>query len=49
MQRLKEESSLLKTHCYRAVLESVIREARPELRRAGIQTVKKSHQLPFHE
>ncbi|XP_062321463.1 protein RRNAD1 [Osmerus eperlanus] len=49
MQRLREESSLLKTHCYRAVLESVIRGTRPELRRAGIQTIKKSHQLPFHE
>lgn len=49
IQRLREESGLLRTHCYRAVLETIIRGARPELRRAGIQTIKKAHQLPFHE
>lgn len=49
VHRLREESDLLKTHCYRAVLETVIRAARPDLRRAGIQTIKKAHMLPFHE
>ncbi|KAG7469568.1 hypothetical protein MATL_G00130160 [Megalops atlanticus] len=47
--RLREESGLLKTHCYRAALETVIRGVRPDLRRAGIQTIKKAHLLPFHE
>ncbi|XP_056141746.1 protein RRNAD1 [Lampris incognitus] len=47
--RLREESRLLRTHCYRAMLETVIRGARPELRRAGIQTIKKAHLLPFTE
>lgn len=49
VHRLREESDLLKTHCYRAVLETVIRAARPDLRRAGIQTIKKAHTLPFHK
>lgn len=49
MWRLREESQLLRTHCYRATLETFIRDARPDLRRAGIQTIKKSHLLPFTE
>lgn len=49
VHRLREESELLKTHCYRAILETVIREERPDLRRAGIQTIKKAHMLPFAE
>ncbi|XP_072249851.1 methyltransferase-like protein 25B [Leuresthes tenuis] len=49
MRRLRDESELLRTHCYRATLESFIRETRPELRRAGIQTIKKAHLLPFNE
>ncbi|KAL2084376.1 hypothetical protein ACEWY4_019894 [Coilia grayii] len=49
VRRLREESELLKTHCYRAVLETVIRAERPDLRRAGIQTIKKAHTLPFTE
>ncbi|KAM3873512.1 methyltransferase-like protein 25B [Diretmus argenteus] len=49
MRRLREESGLLRTHCYRATLETVVRGARPELRRAGIQTIKKAHLLPFTE
>ena len=49
MQRLREESELLKTHCYRAMLEAFIRESRPDLCRAGIQTIKKAHLLPFPE
>lgn len=49
IRRLREESELLRTHCYRATLESFIRDARPDLRRAGIQTIKKAHLLPFTE
>lgn len=49
LQRLRDESSLLKTHCYRAALESIIRAERPQLRRAGIQTIKKAHTLTFAE
>ncbi|XP_015227442.1 PREDICTED: protein RRNAD1 [Cyprinodon variegatus] len=49
VRRLREESQLLKTHCYRAILETFIREARPDLRRAGIQTIKKAHLLAFTE
>ncbi|XP_078108178.1 methyltransferase-like protein 25B isoform X1 [Sander vitreus] len=48
-RRLREESELLRTHCYRAMLETFIRETRPDLRRAGIQTIKKAHLLPFTE
>lgn len=49
MRRLREESELLRTHCYRAMLETFIRAARPDLRRAGIQTIKKAHLLSFTE
>ncbi|XP_013880021.1 LOW QUALITY PROTEIN: methyltransferase-like protein 25B [Austrofundulus limnaeus] len=49
VRRLREGSELLRTHCYRAMLEAFIRETRPDLRRAGIQTIKKAHLLPFTE
>ncbi|KAJ8290107.1 hypothetical protein GJAV_G00008780 [Gymnothorax javanicus] len=49
LQRLRKKSELLKIHCYRAALETVIRGALPELRRAGVQTIKKAHLLPFYE
>ncbi|KAI4893287.1 hypothetical protein NFI96_019690 [Prochilodus magdalenae] len=49
VHRLRGESGLLKTHCYRAALESIIRAERPHLRRAGIQTIKKAHTLSFSE
>ncbi|KAJ7985561.1 hypothetical protein DPEC_G00353360 [Dallia pectoralis] len=49
VHRLREESASLRTHCYRATLETVIREAKPELRRTGVQTIKKSHLLSFTE
>ncbi|XP_062848541.1 protein RRNAD1 [Trichomycterus rosablanca] len=49
LQRLREDSGLLRTHCYRAALETIIRAERPELRRAGVQTIKKAHMLPFSE
>nr|XP_020473010.1 protein RRNAD1 isoform X2 [Monopterus albus] len=49
VRRLREESKLLVTHCYRAMLETFIRDTRPDLRRAGIQTIKKAHLVPFTE
>lgn len=49
VRRLREGGELLRTHCYRAMLETFIRDTRPELRRAGIQTIKKAHLLPFTE
>ncbi|KAG1947953.1 protein RRNAD1 isoform X2 [Pimephales promelas] len=49
LQRLREESELLRTHCYRGILESIIRAERPDMRRPGVQTVKKAHTLSFSE
>uniref|UniRef100_A0A3P9L3X5 Ribosomal RNA adenine dimethylase domain containing 1 n=1 Tax=Oryzias latipes TaxID=8090 RepID=A0A3P9L3X5_ORYLA len=49
MRRLRDESQQLRSHCYRAMLESFIRDTKPDLRRAGIQTIKKSHALTFTE
>lgn len=49
LHRLREESGLLRTHCYRAILETIIRAAKPELCRPGVQTVKKAHMLSFSE
>ncbi|KAM9514823.1 LOW QUALITY PROTEIN: methyltransferase-like protein 25B [Guaruba guarouba] len=45
--RLGGGSPRLRAHCYRAVLETLIRGARPGLRRPGVQTVKKAHALSF--
>uniref|UniRef100_A0A8C1Y500 Ribosomal RNA adenine dimethylase domain containing 1 n=1 Tax=Cyprinus carpio TaxID=7962 RepID=A0A8C1Y500_CYPCA len=49
LHRLREESGLLRTHCYRAILESIIRAERPDMRRPGVQTVKKAYALSFSE
>uniref|UniRef100_A0A8C2A7V1 Ribosomal RNA adenine dimethylase domain containing 1 n=1 Tax=Cyprinus carpio TaxID=7962 RepID=A0A8C2A7V1_CYPCA len=43
LHRLREESGLLRTHCYRAILESIIRAERHDMRRPGVQTVRKAH------
>ncbi|KAM6935940.1 methyltransferase-like protein 25B isoform 1-T1 [Lycodopsis pacificus] len=48
-RRLREGGEALRTHCYRATLETFIADTRPDLRRAGIQTTKKAHLLPFTE
>ncbi|XP_041098944.1 protein RRNAD1 isoform X2 [Polyodon spathula] len=48
-ERLRGQSGALRSHCYRAALETLVRRAQPSLKRAGIQTVKKCHQLPFAE
>ncbi|XP_074785076.1 methyltransferase-like protein 25B [Athene noctua] len=45
--RLDGESGCLRAHCYRAVLETLIRAADPSKKRPGVQTVKKSHTLTF--
>ncbi|XP_074837096.1 methyltransferase-like protein 25B isoform X2 [Carettochelys insculpta] len=47
--RLRSDSPVLRTHCYRAVLETLIRAADPAKRRLGVQTITKAHQLPFEE
>ncbi|XP_059423982.1 protein RRNAD1 [Carassius carassius] len=49
LHRLREDSGLLRTHCYRAILESIIRAERPDMRRPGVQTVRKAHDLSFSE
>lgn len=49
MRRLRDESELLRSHCYRAMLEVFIKDTRPDLCRRGIQTIKKAHLLPFTE
>nr|DBA23884.1 TPA: hypothetical protein GDO54_011599 [Pyxicephalus adspersus] len=48
-QRLTGDTDILKTHCYRAVLETIIRSVDPARKRAGVQTIKKAHNLPFTE
>ncbi|XP_061462898.1 methyltransferase-like protein 25B isoform X2 [Rhineura floridana] len=47
--RLKSESATLRTHCFRAVLETVIRAANPAKKRLGVQTIHKAYLLPFEE
>lgn len=47
--RLKHQSDLLRVHCYRAVLETVIRGIDPTMKRVGVQTIKNAHKLPFRE
>ncbi|XP_053330903.1 methyltransferase-like protein 25B [Spea bombifrons] len=48
-ERLRGESTILRTHCYRAVLETLIRSVDPNMKRAGVQTIKKAHELSFKE
>uniref|UniRef100_A0ACB8G7F2 Uncharacterized protein n=1 Tax=Sphaerodactylus townsendi TaxID=933632 RepID=A0ACB8G7F2_9SAUR len=47
--RLVDESATLRTHCFRAMLETVIRAADPAKKRLGVQTINKSHMLTFEE
>ncbi|XP_075700814.1 methyltransferase-like protein 25B isoform X2 [Rhinoderma darwinii] len=49
IDRLQGDSDILRTHCYRAVLETVIRGIDPTMKRAGVQTIKNAHKLPFKE
>ncbi|NXX12002.1 RRNAD protein, partial [Podargus strigoides] len=43
------DSDRLRPHCYRAVLETLIRAAAPGTKRPGVQTVKNSHTLSFSQ
>lgn len=45
--RLREGSAHLRAHCYRAVLESLIRAAEPSKRHLGLQPGRKAHALSF--
>ncbi|NXU69488.1 RRNAD protein, partial [Horornis vulcanius] len=45
--RLRGGSSHLRAHCYRAVLESLIRTADPAKRHLGLQPGRKAHALSF--
>ncbi|NXJ03049.1 RRNAD protein, partial [Psophia crepitans] len=45
--RLGGDSGCLRAHCYRAVLETLIRAADPSKKHPGVQTVKKAHALSF--
>ncbi|XP_056401112.1 methyltransferase-like protein 25B, partial [Hyla sarda] len=49
IERLKGESDILRVHCYRAALETVIRGIDPTMKRVGVQTIKKAHKLPFKD
>ncbi|XP_023569412.1 protein RRNAD1 isoform X2 [Octodon degus] len=48
-ERLQKAGPGLRTHCYRAALETVIRHARPELRRPGVQGIPRVHELKIEE
>ncbi|NWW14628.1 RRNAD protein, partial [Oreocharis arfaki] len=45
--RLRRGSAHLRAHCYRAVLESLIRAAEPTKRHLGLQPGRKAHALGF--
>ncbi|XP_069460723.1 methyltransferase-like protein 25B isoform X2 [Ambystoma mexicanum] len=47
--RLESESAALGSHCFRAVLETIIRDINPSMKRVGVQTIKKAHSLSFEE
>ncbi|NWI46252.1 RRNAD protein, partial [Picathartes gymnocephalus] len=45
--RLRRDSTHLRAHCYRAMLESLIRAADPSKRHLGLQPGRKAHALSF--
>ncbi|KAK1329197.1 hypothetical protein QTO34_011377 [Cnephaeus nilssonii] len=47
--RLQEAAPGLRTHCYRAALETVIRHVQPQLRRPGVQGIPRVHELQIEE
>ncbi|XP_057244071.1 methyltransferase-like protein 25B, partial [Malurus melanocephalus] len=47
--RLRGDGAHLRAHCYRAVLESLIRAADPEKRHLGLQPGRKAHTLSFSQ
>ncbi|XP_037357075.1 methyltransferase-like protein 25B isoform X2 [Talpa occidentalis] len=48
-ERLQKAGPGLRTHCYRAALETVIRHAQPELQRPGVQGIPRVHELKIEE
>nr|XP_020653857.1 protein RRNAD1 [Pogona vitticeps] len=48
-RKLQEDSPALRTHCFRATLEVMIRAMDPAKKRLGVQTIKKAHQLTFEQ
>ncbi|XP_045154424.1 methyltransferase-like protein 25B isoform X2 [Echinops telfairi] len=48
-ERLRKAGPGLRTHCYRAALEAVIRGAQPKLRRPGVQGIPRVHELKIEE
>ncbi|XP_078525952.1 methyltransferase-like protein 25B isoform X2 [Lissotriton helveticus] len=47
--RLMNESPTLSSHCFRAVLETIIRDIDPTMKRIGVQTIRNAHRLSFEE
>ncbi|XP_048212756.1 methyltransferase-like protein 25B isoform X2 [Perognathus longimembris pacificus] len=48
-ERLQKAHPDLRTHCYRAALETVIRHTCPELQRPGVQGIPRVHELKIEE
>ncbi|XP_059530263.1 methyltransferase-like protein 25B isoform X5 [Myotis daubentonii] len=48
-ERLQKAGPGLRTHCYRAALETVIRHVQPKLRRPGVQGIPRVHELKIEE
>ncbi|XP_066117888.1 methyltransferase-like protein 25B isoform X2 [Saccopteryx bilineata] len=48
-ERLQKAGPGLRTHCYRAALETVIRHAQPKLCRPGVQGIPRVHELKIEE
>ncbi|XP_015427210.1 PREDICTED: protein RRNAD1 [Myotis davidii] len=48
-ERLQRAGPGLRTHCYRAALETVIRHVQPKLRRPGVQGIPRVHELKIEE
>ncbi|XP_070807276.1 methyltransferase-like protein 25B isoform X4 [Pituophis catenifer annectens] len=47
--RLEHDSPSLKTHCYRARLETLIRAIDPTKKRLGVQAIPKTHKMTFEQ
>lgn len=47
--RLEQDSPSLKTHCFRARLETVIRAIDPTKKRLGVQAIPKTHEMTFEQ
>uniref|UniRef100_UPI00398E7945 methyltransferase-like protein 25B isoform X5 n=1 Tax=Pristiophorus japonicus TaxID=55135 RepID=UPI00398E7945 len=47
--RLRVQHTGLRVHCYRAVLETIVRRLRPSVRRPALQLARNAHLLPFDD